>query len=186
MITRDEFIANFSGRDVPELLLKLWDFDQTCDCRYFAEGFEFVADAKGAIATWCNATGFLERLLPFAQANGSGSVYALWLPSSDTNLRVAPVIIFGDEGGVHVVAENISQLLRLLTFDAEPIVDFDSVCYCRFDDQEFSPHTQRYADWLAANAGLTTIQDPKEIVGAAQSAWKSRFVAWAREYVELD
>jgi hypothetical protein len=39
------------------------------------------------------------------------------------------VVLFGSEGGYHVVAENIQQLLHLLTYDVEPMTSWESVFY---------------------------------------------------------
>ena len=60
--------------------------------------------------------------MPFAQATGGGSFYALWSDGQTKTTSDMPVVVFGDEGGAHVVAENVRGLLQLLTYGVEPMV----------------------------------------------------------------
>ncbi|SKA28720.1 hypothetical protein SAMN04488128_10321 [Chitinophaga eiseniae] len=83
---------------------------------------------------------FLAQLIPFAQANGSGSFYALWQHNDSTDLNELPVGVFGDEGGEYGVAENLNRFLQLLTIDAEPMI-FDGVNY--FREQHPTGHFRR-------------------------------------------
>lgn len=41
---------------------------------------------------------FRERLVPFAQANSSGSFFALWRRDDREDLATLPVVFCGDEG----------------------------------------------------------------------------------------
>src|SRR6478735_7263510 len=132
MFTLQEYAANFAPHPVPGLLAKLYEFQSEHD-DFFSDGFELIVEDKSALHSWSEAPEFLDALFPFAQANGSGSTYALWLREGGS-LDDAPVVIFGDEGGVHLVAENLATLLRLLGYDQEPMVGLDEVYYFKAGD----------------------------------------------------
>src|SRR5688572_7054759 len=94
----------------------------------YSAGFGLTKfDRKKDLAIgWTKAPEFLHRLVPFAQANGTGSVYALWRVD-ERELAALPVVVLGDEGGYHVVARNIRELLALLAVDVDLYVDRDGV-----------------------------------------------------------
>ncbi len=94
-----------------------------------------------------------------------------------------PVVIFGDEGGVHIVAENILQLLHLLTYDTEITVDFDSAYFYRDEeDYEESEDLSEYLKWMAGDYGLAQIEEPDELIKAAQDKTKEHFEQWFGQY----
>ncbi|MNY33606.1 hypothetical protein D3C86_1678910 [compost metagenome] len=139
-----------------------------------------IEDHSG-ISSWSEDPAFLERILPFAQANGSGSIYAFWKHGSE-DLSHYPVVVFGDEGGVHVVAENFREFLRLLTYDTEISVDFDEVYFYKDDDYEESEDHEAYMDWLKEKVNLDVEADPEAIITSAQQKYKSDFDAWFQLY----
>jgi hypothetical protein len=104
------------------------------------------------VDSWSAEQAFLERVLAFAQANGSGSVYALWRPDDGADLAKAPVMVFGDEGGVRVVMRDIRDLLLLLTLDTEISVDWERADFWREEEEEHSPGHDRYLAWLGRHA----------------------------------
>ncbi len=179
-MTPVEFAANFSGLETPSELAALLAFqnDQS-DFESYSEGFGLLRDDKGGLRSWSTDEAFLARLMPFAQANGSGSFYALWSDGAG-NL---PVIVFGDEGGVHVVAENVRGLLQILAFDAEPMIDHDAVTYYKADDKEPSDDHEAYVAWLG-EVGLEPAEDPTDLVVAAQAKYKAAFDQWIVEHVD--
>ena len=98
----------------------------------FADGFALLeyGDTSGVVG-WSADPEFTAKLVPFAQANGSGSFYALWRLDDRADLAALPVVVFGDEGGLHVVARNLRELFQLLGFDSEISVDWDSAYFYR-------------------------------------------------------
>lgn len=126
-----EYIEQFNGHAVPEALLSLLQFaneKSKMDC--FSDGFEFSINLdKCGLKTYSEDEEFLSSIIEFANADGTGSTYGFWLNNKDKNLIEAPVVIFGSEGDFHVVANNINDLLQILTFDSEPMVDWDSLYY---------------------------------------------------------
>ena len=158
---------------VPELNL-LKAFQDEAGYGQYSDGFglDDYDDKSGLSAGWSKDPDFLARLTPFATATGGGSFYALWRPS-------LVVVLFGDEGGQHVVARSLPELFQLLTFDEEPSVDWDGVSYYRPDDHEASPEHDAYVAWLRTRFDREPVDDPDAIVAAAQAESGERFAAWA-------
>ena len=182
MISLDEFSANFDQRPVPPALATLLAFQNQAP-GYYSECFELLVDDKGGLKSWSEDPAFLERLLPFAQANGSGSFYALWVEGDSADTSAMPVVVFGDEGGVHLVAEDVGGLLQILGFDAEPMIDLDEVTYYRPDDALDNERRADYVAWLSRELGLAPASDPAALVSAAQARHKAAFDAWFGQYV---
>jgi len=183
MVKLKDYKKNFQPHDVPDALSKLVEFDAKQD-GYFASGFELAVDDKGGMKTWSDAPEFLGALFPIGQANGSGSTYAFW-QTGDGDLASAPVIVFGDEGGVHVVAANLAELLRLLSYDTEPMIDHDEVTYYKDpDDHEPSDGAADYTSWLAKTFKLKPAgtKDVTTIVKAATKAHGKAFATWMKKF----
>jgi len=182
MTSLAEFSTNFTGAAVPDELVKLLAFQDEHGFESYSECFGLLADDKGGLRSWSSDAGFLDQLMPFAQATGGGSFYALWAHGAATASEL-PVVVFGDEGGVHVIAENVGQLLRLLTFDVEPMVDHDGVTYYKAKDFEPRESAGEYRRWLATELGLQPVDDPAPLVAAAQQRHKAAFDAWMAQFV---
>jgi hypothetical protein len=174
--------ANFRGEPVPAELRRLVAFDESAE-GWYCEGFE-LRDAQGdELSSWSVEPAFAERLYVFAQANGSGSLYAIWRADPAAGLGESPVVVFGDEGGIHVAAGNLRDLLQILTFDSEPMVDHDGVSFYKGDDHEPSEDSDRYREWLSSEFGLEPVADPEPIVSRAQQEHGPAFARWLQLYV---
>ncbi|MET4923497.1 hypothetical protein P3L51_14205 [Streptomyces sp. PSRA5] len=169
---------------IPELnLLKEFHDRQPC----LSDGFEMYeyGQPDDALIHWLDMAGSrdpelpgrLARLVPFAQATGSGSFYALWRCDDRADLATLPVIRFGDEGDLDVVASGLRDLFRLLAVDDE--------CYSpdggegevgRGDDHA------AYLIWLRHEFGLTRPADPRAIIDAATEEYGDRFADWLRQF----
>jgi hypothetical protein len=183
MPTAEAFATNFQPHAVPVELAKLLAFQDEYGFGGYSEGFGLTIDDKGGLRSWSEDPEFLATLLPFGQANGTGSFYALWADGKSQDPSAFPVVLFGDEGGVHVVAENVRGLLRILTYDAEPMVDHGAVSYYKDEeDHDQSDGHDDYVEWLANELGLEPVEDPASIVGAAEAQYKAGFDAWFAKY----
>ena len=175
------FQKNFRIYEVPEVLNKLLDF-QNKSHAFYSNGFELddCSDQYG-LNSYSKDNAFLSRLIEFAKADGSGSTYAFWI-QEDNDIEKAPIIIFGNGGGVHVVAENIMQLMKILTYDAEPMVDWDDVVYYKDEEDEPSERSQEFKEWLLRNYNIKPIDDADQLVKQAQEKYKDSFIAWMNIY----
>lgn len=178
----EAFAANFRGEPVPPELARLVAFEASTDGAYFSEGFELLVSDGELLATWSEEPAFTERLYVFAEANASGSQYAIWRADDRAALADSPVVVFGDEGGAHVVAGNVPELLELLTFDSEPMVTSDDLFFDKDDDDEPSDEHDRYVEWLAEELGLEPVTDADAVVARAQADYGKAFSDWIAPY----
>lgn len=127
-----------------------------------------------------------DRIRPFAQATGSGSTYAIWLRDERDDLATLPVLFLGDEGGVHVVARDLSELLRILASGWTPMGDWAGVDYA--DESEAAdgdeeaydpcPANPAFRAWLRDRFGLEAAEDPGEVARSADKELWEPFAAW--------
>ncbi|WP_223605600.1 hypothetical protein [Chryseobacterium sp. OSA05B] len=186
MIDSTEFKENLGLKEIPVELEKLIYFQNHISSgENYSQGFGVLIDDKSGLKSWSEDENFLSRLFPIAQANGSGSFYAIWNDGTGKTLNQMPIVVFGDEGGVHIVAENILQLLHLLTYDTEISVDFDTAYFYRDeDDYEESEDLGEYLKWMAGDYGLAQIEEPDELIKTAQERYKEQFEQWSGQYFE--
>ena len=187
-MTIPEFKENLGLAEIPTALEKLICFQENISSfGNYADGFGLLIDDKSGLKSWSADESFLEKLLPFAQANSSGSFYTIWNDGIEKPLSEMPIVVFGDEGGVHVVAESILQLLHLITYDTEISVDFEEVYFYKDkDNYKESEDLVAYLEWLKDNYNLTQITDPEALVNAAQGKYKFRFENWFGLFVKIE
>jgi hypothetical protein len=180
-----DFAKNFDGHPVPPALAQLLAFQEKTGFEEYAEGFGLYEDDKSGLRHgWSDTPAFLEKLLPFAQANGSGSFYALWKHNDDTPLADLPVVVFGDEGGEHIVAANIPEFLRLLTIDAEPMI-YEGVSYYKDpEDDNESAYAEDYRNWLKEHFALEPLEEADDIIAPAQERYQAAFDEWKGQYMQ--
>ena len=170
---------------VSEQFKSLLQFDRTLEpWAYYSEGFEFhFCQEKWVFKAWSDDDVFINSFWEFGMANGSGSTYAFWLNEGEASLINAPIVIFGDEGGVHVVANNFEFFLKLLTFDCEPMVDLDSVDYIKSDDFEPSEYSHKYNYWLQKKYNISPVKSVTCIVKQAQERHKQKLDLFMSKFI---
>lgn len=173
----EEFAAQFGNYVLPPDLVKLYEFDQEYGSETYSECFGLIIiEDKTGIKTWSEKEEFYTSFIEFAGANGSGSSYAYWL--IDKDLNNCPIVVFGDEGGIHVVAENTRKLIHLLTFDTEISVDFDEAYF--YKDEEYyeeNENKEAFEEWAKKEFDLDPIvsnEETEEIVNEAKEKYKKR------------
>ena len=183
----EELVSYFQGLIIPKRLLELLKFDnEVAVNNYFSDGFEFSIDKeKIGLKTYSDNVTFLNSIYEFANADGTGSSYGFWLKDNNSDLEQAPIVVFGSEGGYHVVASNLDELLQILTFDCEPMIDWDYISYYKDpDDFETSSKSKEYREWLRNDCALSAIDNADEIVEKAQIAHKDSFNAWVNKFYD--
>lgn len=193
----EEWNQGFDG-NLPEDLWSLLAFiyaHNLYDEGDFSQGFYVNTDDKidrhGLQVGWSDNEQFLTQLYPFATANGSGSFYAIWHYDNTLPLDKMPIVIFGDEGGAYVVAENLSKLFQLLTYDADPSVDHDGVFYLRDDDidEEYyeSNYHDEFVEWVNEKFGLSAVESSEQadaIIAEAQEKFSEQFQTWLSQFID--
>ncbi len=176
----------FPGARVPKELIELVSFEQNelGGQFYYCQGFELIADTdKAGLRTYSEEPDFLDGLVEFAQADGTGSTYALWLGADrKASPSQVPVVVFGSEGGYHLVAANLGELLQILTCDAEPMVDWDGVSYFVDEGKEASEGNHIFQSWLSNKLGLDPVGDADAVVVRAQKKHGQAFSEWMARY----
>lgn len=186
LLTYDKFSAQFGKYEIPGPLKALFEFESQFSLEQsFSEGFYLEDVDKSGLRTWSENEEFLDNIIEFASANYTGSSYAFWKINDDLN--VCPIVVFGDEGGCHIVAENILGLMQLLTYDTEVSVDYDQVYfYKNEDDYQESENLSAYINWLKQNFNLDLTENPELIIEKAQEKYKEQFDKWTRQYFAED
>lgn len=184
-MTLEDFKKNFNNQITNELVL-LFEINDELGFENYSQGFGLYEDDKSGISSWSEDSDFLDKLMPFAQANGSGSMYVLWNNGSGNSLSDLPVVVFGDEGGYHIVAKNILEFMQLLTFDTEISVDHEEVYFYKDEDYEESENLQEYINWLKENFNLNPIEETESILENAQEKYKADFDKWVSQYYSED
>ncbi len=190
---QEEIKQIWDTQAIPVELEKLIQFqEEESGFEEYAQGFGVQADDKDGLRFgWCDNTDFLDRLYPFAQANGSGSFYAIWDDGSGKALSDMPIVVFGDEGGEYVVAKNILQLLQILTLDTEIFVlPYDEPSFIKDEGDDYceSTDSQRYIEWLDKEFGLKAVDenDVNGIISAAQAQYQKQFEDWMSQHIDMD
>jgi predicted DNA-binding WGR domain protein len=174
---------NFAGLKVPEELARLLDFQTEYGIENYSQQFGLTAkDKYESCQSWSKNKSFLQALSLIGVANGTGSEYYFWNIGKAKSLSDVPVVIFGDEGGVHVVAENLRGLLQLLSYDCDPSVGFEGVSFYRTKDEDPSAEIKPFRKWLKDNFKIDTVKNPKPIVEKARAKYQAGFDKWMGNY----
>jgi hypothetical protein len=186
MPTIEEFTENFHGHEIPHELLLLLEFQDKSGTDIFSVGFELACNFKEGLSyRWSKDPDFLNDLFPFAIANRSGSFYAFWNKSASSQLMEMPIVLFDVDGGEHIVAEDLSQLLQILTYDAEPTVDQEAVRFPRDAEQyKPSPKLDQFKTWIKETFNVDEVENPELIVRVAQEKHQQSFNDWKVQYLE--
>ena len=178
----DEFFEKY-GKRPPVALKKLLGFESEVG-NDFSNGFRLEFRDKSSLKSWFPEENFPDSFIEFAVANGSGSTYAFWLVDED--LEKCPIAAFGDEGGIHIVAENMLQLIHLLTYDAEISISHNEAHYCRFEDEDFErPDRPEFLKWAKAYFGVDPIEtggEAGETIRAAKEKFGKKFGKFLEKY----
>ncbi len=176
----------FAPFPVPSTLLKLLAFQESVGYGTYSQALSLDVDERlGLIHGWSSDLEFLRSLFPFAMANGSGSFYALWNMNQDASSSEWPVVVFGDEGGEWVVAQNLAELLALAANDTEPMVGHSDVLFYRDPEDSWSSSAvDEFVAWLRVELEVNPASDMQSTVANAQAKLQARFNAWKAPFLE--
>ncbi|PUB27906.1 hypothetical protein C8K30_104358 [Promicromonospora sp. AC04] len=149
---------------IPELN-RLKEFEENVYPEAFSDGFELFEYGDVSSLGSDAPTEMRDGLIPFAQANHSGSFYALWRREDRADLATVPVIFCGDEGDLYIAAGNMREFFRLLAVDDA-------------DDADDVPARDAYISWLERTFGLTPVEDPAALYDAVLLEHGRAFCDW--------
>lgn len=186
-MTLKEYTQNSLGYAVPAILVDLLSFEHNNAIGdHYSESFELILDDKYGLSTLSPEPDFLDQLIPFAQADDSGSFYALWLHQQQ-DINYAPIVIFGSHGGIHIVSCNLLEFLQLISLDVEPMIDEDGVYYYKDEENyEPSPNLRKYKKWLRDYYHLSPISTnfaAEQLIDRAQECYQEAFLEWIHPFL---
>lgn len=149
---------------VPELN-QLKEFEVSADQVPFSDGFELFEYGRLSALGRNPPAELRDRLVPFAQADHSGSFYALWRRDDRADLATVPVIFCGDEGDLHIAAGSLREFFRLLAVDDA-------------DNADDVPARDAYVSWLERTFGLTPAEDPAALYDTTLLEHGRAFCDW--------
>ena len=183
MIDKDAYRRIFEPKPIPADLIDLVEF-QNDSAEFYSEGFEIVCDdGIGILSTYSNDEDFQNRFTVFAKADSTGSNYAFWAKGKDSSLEKCPVVVFGSEGGVRVVARDLRELLQLLSMDTEPMINWTSVVFYKGTDGQVSKRHSEFIEWLKIR-NIDAISDTEAILTRAQSDFQSELDGLIKSVME--
>ncbi|MDR0230281.1 MAG: cell wall assembly protein [Flavobacteriaceae bacterium] len=190
---KEEFASMFKGYSLPKELKSLFEF-QTSEGvpSYYSNAIYLLEEENFIVETFSTDETFVESFLPFAEANSSGSVYAFWIKdASEKSLENCPIVVFGDEGGVFVVAKNLKELLQIAAYDVEiVVVPFEEAFFTdreEDEDYETSEFNKEYLDWLRTEAKLKpilTIEQIDDVLNEADAAYGEALATFVNPFLE--
>jgi hypothetical protein len=192
VIILTDYSKQFGTYQIPTELELLLQFQN--DYREYAQWFFLrKEETSDFLSSWCDIealqTEFCKQIYPFAVANSTGSTYAFWDNGIETNLNKMPILIFGDEGGLHLVAKNILTLLEQLTFDTEIIVYEEEIYFSDDkDDEDYmeSLYADEFKVFVKQQFAIEPINDPNKLIEDAQNELQKSFDEWYAKYQSKD
>ncbi|MEK6495084.1 cell wall assembly protein [Myroides odoratimimus] len=178
-MVKEEFTALFKGYKVPNEIKSLLEFQTSENIpSYYSNAIYLIDEDPGIIESISEEEEFVNSFVPFAEANSTGSIYAFWVQDKAVkSLDNCPIVVFGDEGGVFIVAKNIKELLQISAYDVEAVVFMEEFYFPdkeelieegEFDATEFN---KEFLDWVRTDAKLKpilTIEAIDEVIANAQ------------------
>jgi hypothetical protein len=175
-LTFEKFKSQFGIYNLPKDLKMLFDFENEYGAESFSECFYLNAIDKTGLKSWSEKQEFLDAFIEFATANGSGSSYAYWLIEKD--IEKCPIVVFGDEGGIHVVANSTKDLIHLLTYDTEIMVDHEGATFYKDEDEyEKSENKKEFVKWAKEKFDFKAIKNDEEtekIISIAKDKYQDK------------
>ncbi|MDT3399027.1 hypothetical protein RKE29_20665 [Streptomyces sp. B1866] len=166
---------------MPELEL-LRQFDGSGPREFFASGFELTDDDDEVGEGYSEDPEFARGFLAFA-ANSTGSRIAFWRIDDRPDPSTLPIVAFGDEGGISLVARSLRELFQLLACDMDLWVYPGGLDFVRWDeDAGPSQRHGEYVAWLEARFGLAPASDPNAVVEATTAELGEAFDAWMARF----
>lgn len=190
------------NRELPEELIKLCKFEEYCqnDARVnytdslISESFFIdlndLSFFEEGLSTWCEDPRFIKSFLIFASATASGSNYAFWDDGSGKPLSEMPIVVVGDEGDLAIVADDMKDLMRLLTIDSEVLLTNNYASFSfpeEFD--EVSDYHQEYLEWLRKTFRLEPVsgeEEAKSIIDKAVEKHSENFKKWLTPLIDYE
>jgi hypothetical protein len=170
---------HFGERPVPDLLVELAKFDDTCDGESFSgylelDDFEGEPPCQALTGEEPEALGgagsAADKVLAMFAREGDGSMYALWFHDGvkDGN---APVVFIESEGSddTAVIANDLQEFVSLLLMDIEEVgANYETFDGGRDEDEDHAEKHAEFVKW-AKKRGISPASNAAQVVKAARA-----------------
>ncbi len=112
-----------------------------------------------------------QNLQIFAMADGSGGRYAFWFTDENKDPNKSPIIYYGSEGEIHLIASDIKDLIQILSFGVEISEDYfyrscdeedhedEEDCFSEY--LEYHPNFLTFRKWMQEKLNIEPVKDWK-------------------------
>lgn len=150
---------------IPDIVRKVFDFNNELGDKYYTPDFGFCSD--GTLEDFFDANELdeddieylLEYLVEFARADDTGGIYVFWLKEDIDNVEDMPIIWFGSEGEMELIASNFKDLLKRLTFD-----------YRKEYGIEYVTELEVFKKWIKDEFDIDPVESEEDVEKIAQEA----------------
>jgi predicted DNA-binding WGR domain protein len=171
----NEYSSVFGQYQIPTTLKLLAEFEDKYGRETFGTSF-YLRTENNAFDTYFDKKDkkriqeYTNQMLPFAVADGTGGIVALWVREGNDDLENAPIIYYGSEGGISVVAQNLKEYIQILSFGAECM---DGSFYHSIDEYDddsdfkdfksefihYNPNFLSFRKWMKETLNITPVED---------------------------
>lgn len=146
----EKIFANYA---VPKSLKALEAFDATHD-NYSTSFYIFNQHNEARASDMYEDERFAKAIIEFAEVGDEAGHYALWVKEDLFDLEEAAVLYIDSEYDISLVASNVRDFLKLLSYDENC---FDGSYYKEVDEYEPSDEHDAYCTWLKETMDITPI-----------------------------
>ncbi len=149
---------NFGNYKIPKTLKKLMAFEEEYGAEEYSESFYLCSDSykDPDMGQYSLDDEYFERLIEFANADGTGAKYCFWVNETGIELENAPIVVIGSEGHIQIIAKNLKELLQLLSFGPETM---DGQFYRDNEWFEDMEHADTFRKWMNKKLDIKPIKD---------------------------
>ena len=151
-------------------------FDIDDDVTYFEDLFEWMLHDNQI--TEKEVEKYSERMRVFASGSGGGFRYAFWMKNKNSNCNNAPIIRCSYDWTISVFAENIKDLIKIVSYEYD-IEEFEKeVLECR-------PNYWNFRKWIQLKLDILPINSQKEADKLEQKAinkFQKSFLKWHNKF----
>lgn len=194
-----KYKKSFRGYEIPETLVKLAEFDANLENESYGESFWLRAEENifkylldNSLTSKEQIEVYANHAIVFANADGTGGFYAFWVEDNKSDLEEAPIVAYGSEGEVKIVAKNLKELIKILSYGAEGLNgNYGLDCYDSYDEfLEYNPNFLAFRTWMKKELDIEPIKnwkvpqsdDVNAIIEDANKVYKKRFNAWQYQF----
>lgn len=179
----EELETNFGEHTVPQSLKELIDFENSIgeDDRY-TDNFDFRLDDNLECMLDANDISdddietITQSLVEFASADDTGGIFVFWLKEG-LEPEEFPIIWFGSEGEMGIIASNFKEFITLLTTGIFPLyINEEEPC-------DYVTQLPKFRTWVKEHLNLKIIEkqeDIDELNQKAVSKFQQSLFDWLR------